>query len=312
MQNNHTALLLTNLGSPKKPLTKDVKKYLTAFLMDKRVIDYPLLFRFLLVRGIIVPSRASNSAASYRKIWTTEGSPLIVESEKLRNKVAEKANFPVALSMRYGEPRTEDAFDELLKQNPELKNIIVLPLYPQYTMSSYGTAVEEIKRVNAAKKYAFKLQFIDPFYNQPDYISALSERIHPYLEEGFDKILFSYHGLPERHMKKDDRFISRGGSEDFQVPAINYHKQAYETSALVAEKLNISKDKYEVSFQSRLTAAGKEWIKPYTTNRLSELPKEGTKRLLVVCPAFINDCLETLEEIGMQEKLTLRLPEEIN
>lgn len=298
---NHTALLLTNLGSPDSTEVKDVQKYLNEFLMDKRVIDFPYLFRLLLMRGIVVPRRAPESAKAYRKVWLPEGSPLIVYAEKLKNKVQEIASFPVALSMRYGNPSTEKAFDELIKKNPELKEVSVLPLYPQYTMSSFDTAVEEVKRVYRKGKYPFQLRIMSPFYNHEAYISSLSAQIKPFIEKDYDKLLFSYHGLPERHMRKDDARIARGNG-DFQLPDINYQKQAYETSRLVAELLDIPEEKYEVTFQSRLTSAGKEWLKPYTAVRLTELPGEGVNKLLVVCPAFINDCLETIEEIAMQGK----------
>lgn len=300
-ENHHTALLLTNLGSPDSTEVKDVKKYLNEFLMDERVIDFPYWFRFLLMRCIVVPRRAPESAKAYRKIWTKEGSPLIVEAEKLAQKVRRKTDMPVALSMRYQNPTTAAAFDALLKQNPDLKEVIVLPLYPQYTMSSFDTAVAEVKRVHQKKKYSFRLRFLNPFYNHPDYIAALSAQIKPFLADNFDKILFSYHGLPERHMRKDDERIAKGESL-FKLPTVNYQKQAYETTRLVAEYLGIPEAKYEVAFQSRLKSAGNEWIKPYTQVRLLELPKEGIKRLLVVCPAFINDCLETLEEIALRGK----------
>lgn len=299
--NNPTGLLLTNLGSPESTEVKDVQKYLDEFLMDKRVIDFPYLFRYLLMHCYVVPRRAPESAKAYQKVWLPEGSPLIVFAEKLKQKVQQKAAFPVALSMRYGNPSTENAFRELLAREPDLKEVLVLPLYPQYTMSSYDTAVEEVKRVYHQGKYPFKLRFLNPFFNRPEYIAALAAQIKPFLVQGYDKLLFSYHGLPERHMRKDDARIA-AGKADFQLPSINYQKQAFETSRLVAEHLGIPQEKYETSFQSRLTSAGKEWLKPYTAVRLEELPKEGVRKLLVVCPAFINDCLETIEEIGMQGK----------
>jgi ferrochelatase len=249
----------------------------------------------------VVPRRAPESAKAYQKVWMPEGSPLIVFAERLKEKVQQKTSFPVALSMRYGNPSTEKAFGELLAKDPELQEVVVLPLYPQYTMSSYDTAVEEVKRVHRKGKYPFRLRILSPFFNHPEYIASLAAQIKPFVEKEYDKLLFSYHGLPERHMRKDDIRLAEGKA-DFQLPSINYQKQAFEISRLVAELLEIPKEKYETSFQSRLTSAGKEWLKPYTVVRLEELPKEGIKKLLVVCPAFINDCLETIEEIGMQGK----------
>lgn len=303
MPNDHIGLLLTNLGSPESTELKDIQQYLTAFLMDKRVVDFPYLFRKLLVSGMIVPKRAPFSAESYKKIWQPAGSPLIINAENLAKRVKALASFPVALSMRYGNPSTERAFGELLAQDPELKEVIVLPLYPQYTMSSFDTAVEEVKSVHRSANYAFKIKFLSPFYNHPDYISCLAASIKPFLEKGFDKILFSYHGIPERHIKKDDARIVKGKA-DFKLPGVNYQKQAFEMTALTAKQLQIPEAKFETSFQSRLTSARAKWIQPYTDHRLRDFPKEGVKKLLVVCPAFINDCLETIQEIGMEGKET--------
>lgn len=301
MPESSTALLITNLGSPESISERDIKTYLTDFLMDKHVVDYPYLFRALLVKGIIVPRRTPHSAEAYERIWTKEGSPLIILAEKLKERIRENADFPVALSMRYGQPSTEKAFQELVSKNSGLKEVIVLPLYPQYTMSSFGTAVEEIKRVHRSGPYPFSLRFLNPFYDHPDYIAALSSVIEPYLREKYDKILFSYHGIPERHLRKEEKIRSKGNA-DFRMPPVHYQEQARETTRLTAKYLNIPEEKYETSFQSRLSAAGKEWTKPYTANRLEELPEEGIKNLLVVSPAFVNDCLETLEELGMEGK----------
>lgn len=302
INSQHKALLLTNLGSPESPSVKDVRRYLNEFLMDSRVIDFPAVFRFLLMRCIVIPGRAPRSAEAYRKIWRPDGSPLIVLTRALKDKVQQKAGFPVAMSMRYQRPTPKAALDELYKYNPGLKELVVLPLYPHYTMSSFDTAVEQVKRVHRKGKYPFRLRFLNPFYNHPDYIDALSNRIRPYLEKGYDKILFSYHGLPERHLRKDEERMRQGTSADFQLPKINYQQQAFETTRLVTERLNIPEERFEISFQSRLTSAGSEWIKPYTVLRLPELAREGVKKLLVICPAFINDCLETLEEIAIQGK----------
>ncbi|MCO5248536.1 MAG: ferrochelatase [Chitinophagales bacterium] len=302
MQDRQIGLLLTNLGSPTSSDVKSVRKFLTEFLMDKRVVDFPYWLRFLLVRGIISPLRAPKSSAAYKRIWTSEGSPLIIESERLAESVRKKVNYPVALSMNYGEPSTESAFEQLIQQQPDLKKVIVLPLYPHYTMSSFGSAVHKIRQVYQREKYPFQLKFLPPFYHHPDYISVLSSTIQPYLDNDYDKILFSYHGIPERHLRKDEKIITQNIEKDFQMPPYNYQKQAYEMSRLTAEKLGIPKEKYEVAFQSRLTPVSKQWLKPYTTNRLETFAQNGAKKILVVCPSFINDCLETLEEIGIEEK----------
>lgn len=300
---DNKALLLMNLGSPDAPEKKAVQRYLNQFLMDSNVLDFPALFRFILVKGIITPFRSSATAEAYSKVWTKEGSPLVVLTNKLAAAVQAKVNYPVSVAMRYGNPSPKKAFDDLLQKNPNLKEVVVFPLYPHYTMSSYETAVVYAKEIHKKYKYPFTLKFVDPFYNHPDYIAALANSIRPFLNEPYDKLLFSYHGLPERHMIKDDIKIKQAtGKEGFIYPSKNYQKQCLETTDLVIKYLNIPAEKYETAFQSRLKQAGNEWIKPYTQVRLDELPAEGTKKLLVVCPAFINDCLETLEEIKMQGK----------
>lgn len=297
------ALILMNLGSPDSTAVPDVRKYLQEFLMDEFVIDYPYVFRYLLVNGIISRFRAPKSAEAYKKVWMKEGSPLIVLTNKLRDAVQEAVNYPVFSMMRYGSGSPQEVFDKIQTQYPSVEEVIVLPLYPHWTMSSFETAVVYSRRTYEANNYIFKLRFLNPFYNHPEYISALAESIKPHLANDFDKLLFSYHGLPERHMIKDDaKRVHPNRTKDFDFPEINYQKQCFETSRLVAEYLGLPESKYTTSFQSRLTAAGKEWIKPYTAPLIDALPAQGVKKLLVVCPAFINDCLETLEEIAMEAK----------
>ena len=301
-------IILMNLGSPDSTAVPDVKRYLNEFLMDKRVIDYPYLFRLLLIKGIIVPRRAPKSAEAYKSIWWEEGSPLIALTKQLQNAVQHDLQMPVEISMRYGNPSQEEAFDNLLKQNPDLKEVILLPLYPHYAMSSYETAVEHAKAVHKKKRYPFSLNIVAPYYDEPDYINALAESMRPYVSQEFDHLLFSYHGVPERHIRKGD--IT--GKHCLQVedcchvgsPAHEfcYRHQVFITSELVAEKLKIPREKWSVTFQSRL--GREEWLKPYTAATLEELPKKGVKRLLVACPAFVSDCLETLEEIAVEGKHT--------
>lgn len=301
-------IILMNLGSPDSTAVPDVKRYLNEFLMDKRVIDYPYLFRLLLIKGIIVPKRAPKSAEAYKSIWWEEGSPLIVLTKQLQNAVQHDLQMPVEISMRYGNPSQEAAFDKLLKQNPDLKEVILLPLYPHYAMSSYETAVEHAKAVHKKKGYTFSLTIVPPYYNEPDYISALAESMRPYLAQDYDHLLFSYHGVPERHIRKGDitgkhcMQVENCCKVDSPAHEFCYRHQVHVTSELVAEKLNIPREKWSVTFQSRL--GREEWLKPYTAATLEELPKKGVKRLLVACPAFVSDCLETLEEIAVEGKHT--------
>src|SRR5882757_1165358 len=198
------AVLLMNLGSPDSTEAPDVKRYLTEFLMDGRVIDYPWLFRKILVQGIIVPTRTANSAEAYKTIWTKDGSPLIWLTRQLQEALQQQVDEPVEISMRYGNPSMEQAYECLLARAPRLEEVIAIPLYPHYAMASYETAVEYAKEIYQKKKYAFNLRFIRPFYNEPHYLHALSERIRPYLTREYDHILFSYHGVPARHIKKTD------------------------------------------------------------------------------------------------------------
>lgn len=298
-------ILLINLGSPDSTKVSDVRKYLDQFLMDERVIDKPWLLRALLVKGIIVPFRAPKSAGAYEKIWIREGSPLIVYTKRLQDALQAKTEYPVEVAMRYGNPSPEAAFSALLKKEPGIKEVIVLPLYPHYAMSSYETAVESVKEFYRKKEYPFQLTFIPPFYNDPGYIKALSENIRPYLNEPYDQLLFSYHGVPARHIRKSDvtgrHCLQREDCCEVDSPAHQYcyRHQVRTTTRLVTEQLNIPSDKYAISFQSRL---GKGWLTPFTDFRLKELPQEGVKNLLIVCPAFVSDCLETLEEIAMRGK----------
>ena len=299
--------MLMNLGSPDSTEVKDVTRYLKEFLMDERVIDYPYLFRSLLVKGLIVPFRAPKSAGAYKTIWTKEGSPLVVFTKQLQqalqNEVAEK----VVIAMRYGNPSPADAFEELLSREPGLEEVILVPLYPHYAMSSYETAVAYAKDIYKKKNYPFKITTIKPFFDEQYYLAAMVANMQPYLQQEYDHILFSYHGIPERHIKKSDTT----GNHCLQTPgccntpsaahATCYRHQVFTTTQRLVGQLNIPKEKYSISFQSRL---GKGWLQPFTDIRFEEMPKEGIKKLLVICPAFVSDCLETLEEIDERGRET--------
>ncbi len=300
------AILLMNLGSPDSTEVKDVKRYLDEFLMDERVIDKPWLFRLLLVKGIITPFRAAKSAEAYKTIWTKEGSPLVVLTKQLQQALQQQISEPVEIAMRYGSLTPQKAFDELLKREPALEEVIAVPLYPHYAMSSYETAVEHAKKTHREKKYPFSLRFIKPFFDEPAYINALAENIRPYLDEPFDHILFSYHGIPARHIHRNDpaaleKCLASDGGCATGSAGYNtcYKRQVFATTQLVMQRLNMAAGKYSISFQSRL---GKGWLEPFTDIRLEQLPKEGVKKLLILCPAFVSDCLETLEEIEERGK----------
>lgn len=295
-----------NLGSPDSTSVKDVRVYLDEFLMDKRVIDLPYIARLLLVKGIIVPFRAPKSAAAYRSIWTKDGSPLIVVTKQLQAALQQQVSEPVEIAMRYGNPSPADAYDALMKKVDGLQEVLLVPMYPHYAMSSYETAVVYAQEIHRAKKYPFKLTVVPPYYDEEIYLDALAESIRPYLQQDFDHLLMSYHGVPERHIYKGDitknHCLKTPDCCEVKSPAHAqcYRHQCLATTRLVADKLGLAPGKYSYSFQSRL--GRDEWLKPYTAARLAELPKAGIKKLLIACPAFVSDCLETLEEIAEEGK----------
>lgn len=296
-----------NLGSPDSTATPDVHRYLMEFLMDKRVIDYPWLFRKILVGGLIVPFRAKKSAEAYETIWTKEGSPLIVLTQQLQAALQPLVADPVEIAMRYGNPSMEDAYRRLLKKVPDLEEVIAVPLYPHYAMASYETAVEYAREIHRRNKYSFRLDFIKPFFDESHYLNALAEHIRPYLKQDYDHILFSYHGVPGRHIRKSDptgnHCLQSASCCETASPAhaTCYRHQCFTTTREMVRLLNIPEGRYSNSFQSRL---GKGWLEPFTDIRLEEMPKEGIKKLLILCPAFVSDCLETLEEIAIRGKET--------
>jgi protoporphyrin/coproporphyrin ferrochelatase len=306
-QTGKKGILLMNLGSPDSTSTRDVHRYLMEFLMDGRVIDYPWLVRKILVGGIIVPFRAAKSAEAYKTIWTKEGSPLVVLTYQLQQALQQQVNAPVEVAMRYGRPTMKHAFEQLIKRTPGLEEVTAVPLYPHYAMSSYETAVEHAKQVHCENKYTFGLRFVPPFYNETHYLSALSGYMQRWLEQDYDHILFSYHGVPARHIKKSDLT----GCHCLRSPdcckiaspahAHCYRHQCFTTTRELVKMLGIPEEKQSISFQSRL---GKGWLEPFTDIRLAEMPKEGIKKLLVICPAFVSDCLETLEEIAIRGRET--------
>jgi ferrochelatase len=303
-------ILLVNLGSPDSTNVADVRRYLNEFLMDPRVIDSPWLLRRFIV-GMILIKRPAESAHAYEKIWLPEGSPLIVTSRNVQKKLAARMNVPVELAMRYQNPSIESALRNLRAQN--VRELLVIPLFPHYAMASYESAVERVKVL--AKKIVpeMKLEIQPPFFDSPDFISALVTSAKSFLEKDYDHLLFSFHGIPERHLRKTDPThchclqkencceVPDGGSPP-GPHATCYRAQCFKTVAAFVRAANIPAEKFSVSFQSRL---GKEpWLKPYTDLELAELPKRGVKKLLVMCPAFVADCLETLEEIAMRGRET--------
>jgi ferrochelatase len=294
------ALLLVNLGSPASTEVADVRRYLNQFLMDPYVIDLPWPVRRLLVSLILI-KRPAQSAHAYASIWWPEGSPLVVLSRRLQQAMQDQwRHGPVELAMRYGQPSIESALLRLAEQG--IQQVTLAPLYPQFADSTVTTVIEEAKRVLRAHNLNLRIAVLPPFYDQPEYLDALVDSAKPYVQQPFDHLLLSFHGLPERHLHKlDPSGHCLKGAEccrtaSPEVLAHCYRAQCLRSAAAFASRLGLGPEQWSVSFQSRLGRA--KWIEPYTETRLDELGKQGVKKLLVMCPAFVADCIETLEEIG--------------
>ena len=300
------ALLLTNLGSPDSPEVKDVRSYLNEFLMDEKVIDIPYPLRFLLVKGIISPFRAVSSAKLYKSIWTDKGSPLVYLTKELTDLVQEETGLPSYYCMRYANPTPTSVFEKIEAENPDLEELTLLPLYPHYAMSSFETGVDHVKAAYNKKSRKFTMKVVPPYFKNEDYTEVLTESIRPFIKEDFDKLVFSYHGIPERHVKKTDptNIHCLKCENCCDVPSqahdVCYRHQIKKTTEIVAQKLGVPQEKVMFAFQSRL--GNDPWLKPYTAQTLEELPKEGIKNIVIVSPAFVSDCLETLEEIHEEGK----------
>ncbi|MFA5264100.1 MAG: ferrochelatase [Opitutaceae bacterium] len=303
------AVLLVNLGSPNSTSVADVRRYLSEFLGDERVIDKPVQpFRWLLVNGIICPFRAPKSARAYASVWKQEGSPLIVTSRSVREKLSAALGYdlPVALAMRYGSPSIASVVGQLAMSGVE--ELLLFPQYPHYAMSSYETVVVKVKDVFARLAPQVKIATVQPFCQDADYIEALFASAEPYLAKPHDHLLFSFHGLPVRHLRKADSSHAHCTcSDDCCTTASPAHATCYKAQCLatvraLSKRAQLQEDRYSVSFQSRL--AGEPWLTPYTDHVLARLPKAGKRNLLVISPAFVADCLETVEEIAIRGKET--------
>ncbi len=297
------AVLLANLGSPDTPQIKDVEKYLKQFLLDPYVIQLPWFLRKLIVSLLVLPSRPKASAKAYQSIWREEGSPLIVLSEKLKQALQAQVNLPIGMAMRYGNPSIESQLLDLARK-PEITEILFIPLYPHYAESTVATSIVEAKRVIKKHKLLVSLTVFRPFYNGSAYITALVNSAKPYLQQPYDHLVFSYHGLPEMHITKLDKskkhcLKSKTCCEQpHEAHKTCYRHQVFQTTHLFAKQANLLAEKYSVAFQSRLGRA--KWLGPNTEDRLRELAQNGVKKVLVICPSFVTDCLETLEEIEIR------------
>ena len=297
------AVLLANLGSPDEPNENSVRQYLDQFLMDPKVIQLPWLLRRLIVSLLVLPKRPKASAHAYQSIWWPEGSPLIVLSRRLQQALQAMLPMPVAMAMRYGKPSIESALVKLA-ENSDIEEVLFVPLYPHFADSTVQTSIDEARQVIEKRDLKFTLRIQTPFYQQDDYIQALLDSAEEALNSEYDHLLFSYHGLPESHLKTADptgqHCMSSPDCCQRASPAHAscYRHQVLATTQAFVDKANIPRDKYSIAFQSRLGRA--KWLDPYTEESLKTLANKGVKNLLVMCPAFVTDCLETLEEIGIR------------
>ena len=302
----NVGVLLINLGSPKELSKKSVRRYLRVFLSDDNVVDLPKFLQQFILRLFILPFRPKNTLEAYEKIWTKEGSPLIISTESIANKLTEKTGWNVEYAMRYEEPSIERALHKFKKN--EINKIYVISLYPHNAMATTVTTELETKNVAMNVSNDFELIFTKPFFDNEEYINAMVNSIRPYVEnKSYDKIIFSYHGIPKRQAKKTDETgehcfstsncceIENDGSKDC------YRSHTRKASDLTAKKLGLEDDQWEIAYQSRI---GPGWLTPFTDKRLAKLPEEGKDNIAILCPSFISDCLETLEEIDIRGRET--------
>lgn len=297
------AVLFANLGSPDKPDVPEVRRYLNQFLMDPYVIQLPWILRRLIVSLFVLPTRPAKSAEAYRSVWTAQGSPLVSLSMDLLHKVREHTDIPVGMAMRYGSPAIADELEKLARIDG-VQEVLFVPMYPHYAESTVLTSVKEAEATIAARGLKVQLKVLPPFYQQPDYIAALVASARPWLQQDFDHVLFSYHGLPELHLTKADPT----GSHCLKVAdcckvaspahATCYRHQVYRTTEEFVAAAGLRPEQFSVAFQSRLGRA--KWLEPATEATIRELAGKGVRKLLVLCPAFVTDCLETLEEIEIR------------
>jgi len=300
-------VLLINLGTPDAPETGPVRRYLREFLSDPRVLDIPPLGRAALLYGVILPFRPQKSAEAYRKVWMPQGSPLLVHAQALAGRLQDALGpeWAVELGMRYGQPSLTSALERLRVRGVE--ELTVVPLYPQYASSSTGSSLERVYQLVGQAWNVEALRVLPPFYDRAAFLDAFADVGRPVLAEArADHVLFSFHGLPERQVRKSDptgaHCLQRADCCDARLPANGwcYRMQCFFTARALAERLGLETGKWTVTFQSRLGRT--PWIRPYTDLVIPELAQKGVKRLAVFCPAFVADCLETLEEIGIRAR----------
>ncbi len=303
-ERERSGVLLVNLGSPDSPETRDVRRYLKEFLSDSRVLTMPAPARWLLLRTVVLPFRSARSAALYRSIWTAEGSPLLVHGRALAEALDERLGdgFRVALAMRYGSPSIPEALDRLHAAG--CTRIVVVPLFPQAAESSSGSAVARVRECATARSDLPPLDFVPAFFSEPGFIDAVGAAARETVETVRpDHVLFSYHGLPESHVRGSGPACLERPDCCAQLDSGNsgcYRAQCHATTRAVAARLSLADGTFSTAFQSRFGPTA--WIGPQTDRVLSSLREDGVGRLVLICPAFVADCLETLEEIGIRAR----------
>ncbi|MGC8990058.1 MAG: ferrochelatase [Verrucomicrobiia bacterium] len=301
---NARGVILLNTGSPDSPDVRHVRQYLREFLMDPRVMDLPWLLRALIVNFAVLPFRARFSAAAYAKIWTSNGSPLVTTCRRVQGLLQDRLGLPVELGMRYGNPSIASALERLLGHN--IDELVAVPLFPHYAISSYETAVARTRELIGEMAPDLSVIVQPPFYDHPAYIEALVATAEPELRPGFDHLLFSFHGLPGRHIRKADptRKHCLGRSDcceiDSSATPTCYRAQCLRTIKAFIAKAGLGGCNCSFAFQSRFGPG--RWLQPETFDTIEQLGQQGCKRLVVICPSFVADCLETLEEIGVRAK----------
>jgi len=305
---NRRGILLVNLGSPDSTAVPDVRSFLREFLMDGRVLDAPYPIRWSIVHLGILPRRPAQSAEAYHKIWTLAGSPLVATSRKVQAALQARLPVTVELAMRYQNPSILNAIGRLHEEG--IEELLLIPLFPHYAMSSYETAVERVKEVIAEISPEMSMIVVPPYYDHSDYIQALVASASDYLERGYDQLLFSFHGIPERHLRKSDPTgchcltATNCCARESVAQQTCYRSQCFKTARAFAEAAGVPASQYSVAFQSHL---GRDpWLQPYADHVLEDMGKAGVEKLLVICPAFVSDCLETIEEIGLRGRETFR------
>lgn len=306
----HTGVVLINIGTPDSPRVGDVRRYLREFLGDGRVIDLPWFGRKLLVNGIIVPFRAPKSAKAYEKLWTPQGAPLIVHGTALRDALDDALGdgFRVSLGMRYRNPALKSVLEEVKASG--VQRIILVPLFPQYASSSTGSALEEAFRIIRGWNDVPQVSTVPPFFREDGYLASFAQRILESDPGSFDHVLFSFHGLPNEHIRRSHTsslsYLGKSHGADavagcpcetasYDKHPACYKMQCHSTARALAERAGLSAGGWSVGFQSRLN---EDWLQPFSDKRIAELAKNGCRNLLVVSPAFVADCLETVIEIG--------------